>query len=82
MDICIYIYIYASYLFTHGTLPSMQNMWREEQNAKTQIVFLVMTEFLVFSFLPGPSNVPEISASPVNRLVFGIRAFFFWLVRS
>ena len=30
--------------------------------------------------LPELSNVPEISASPVNRLVFGIRTFFFWLV--
>ena len=31
------------------------------------------------SKLPGPSNVPEISA-PVNRLVVGIRTSFSWLV--
>ena len=35
---------------------------------------------LWLSFTPGPSNVPKISASPVNRLVFGIRTFFFGLV--
>ena len=29
--------------------------------------------------IPGPSNVPEMSASPVNRLVFAIRTLFSWL---
>ena len=29
---------------------------------------------------PGPLHVPEMSASPVNRLVFGIRTSFSWLV--
>ena len=32
------------------------------------------------AFVPGPSNVPEISAFPVNRLLFGFRTSFSWPV--